>query len=266
MSEPLIADLIDAHVGAAVASELRRATIGTTQQDVDQAGAIRAELEQLRATVAAQAATIATLREQLDRAEQATRMLPTEELVAALLAAVARGTSALSDHVVSDLRLDLRAALTTGNGGDLVVGEPTLTDSHLLSTISLAMRPLPPAPGQPSRADVLDVLRSGADAAQQALEILLPTPASAGPASGLITAFGALAQDPAAPGSWSGVRAALPALADAVPDLAESAQRLNDAAATLLAQPAPLPLPTETLLAALAPLAAFTEAVSRTGE
>ena len=172
-------DLIGAFVSAAVADEVRRSAGTLNSLDTAQLASVGAELTRLRAIVAEQAATITALRQQLDEARQTSPLMPTEELVAGLASAVTNGTAGLTGYVMAQARLSLRTSLTTAGGGALVTGEPTLADPHLLSTIDVTLRAVPPAAGQ-GAADDTAGLRSAAEAAQAALEPLLSRPGTAG--------------------------------------------------------------------------------------
>jgi len=91
-------DLIRALVSAAVADEVRRSAGTLSSLDAEQLSSIGTELTRLRAIVAEQAATITSLRQQLDQARQASQFMPTEQLVAGLASAVADGAAGMGDR------------------------------------------------------------------------------------------------------------------------------------------------------------------------
>lgn len=250
-------DLIGAFVSAAVADEVRRSVGTLSSLDAEQLGSIGAELTRLRAIVAEQAATITSLRQQLDEARQANEFMPTEQLIAGLASAVTNGTAGMTGYVMSQAQLSLRASLTTAAGGGLVTGEPTLADPHLLSTINVTLRAVPPP------ADEAGPLRSAAETAQAALEPLLSRPGTAGPAGLCMAALAGILQDLRAAQPWAQLAAALPDLADAVPAVADPARRLAETAAAV-AQAAGVP-PAGIVTAATAALAGFAEAVMAAG-
>lgn len=255
-------DLIKAFVSAAVADEVRRSASTLTSLDTEQLTSVGAELTRLRAIVAEQAATITSLRQQLDEARQVNQFMPTGQLVAGLASAVMNGTAGMTGYVMSQARLSLRASLTTAAGGALVTGEPTLTDPHLLSTIDVTLRAVPPPPGQ-AAADDTGPLRSAAETVQVAMEPLLSRPGTAGPAGLAMTALAGVLQDPRAAQPWAQLAVALPNLADAAPAVADQARRLAGTAAAV-AQAAGAP-PAGVMAAVTTALAGFAEAVTAAG-
>lgn len=255
-------DLIGAFVSAAVADEVRRSVGTLSSLAEEQLSSIGAELTRLRAIVAEQAATITSLRQQLDEAQQANQFMPTEQLVAGLASAVTNGTAGMTGYVMSQAQLSLRASLITAGGGALVTGEPTLADPHLLSTINVTLRAVPPPPGQ-AAADASGPLRSAAETAQAALEPLLSRPATARPAGLAMAALAGILQDPRTAQPWAQLATGLPDLAEAVPDVADPARRLAETAAAV-AQAAGAP-PAGVVTAATAALAGFAEAVTAAG-
>lgn len=255
-------DLIGAFVSAAVADEVRRSVGTLTSLDAEQLSSIGAELTRLRAIVAEQAATITSLRRQLDEARQANQFMPTEQLIAGLASAVTNGTAGMTGYVMSQAQLSLRASLITAAGGALVTGEPTLTDPHLLSTVNVTMRAVPPPPGQ-ADADGTGPLRSAGETAQAALEPLLSRPGTAGPAGLAMAALAGILQDPRGTQPWTRLAAVLPDLAAADPAVAGSARGLAEAAGAV-AQAAGAP-PAGIMTAATAALTGFAEAVTATG-
>lgn len=255
-------DLIRAFVNAAVADEVRRSAGTLNSLDAEQLSSIGTELTRLRAIVAEQAATITSLRQQLDEARQANQFMPTEQLVAGLASAVTNGTAGMTGYVMSQAQLSLRASLTTAAGGALVTGEPTLAEPHLLSTIDVTLRAVPPSPGQ-ATADDTGPLRSAAETAQAALEPLLSRPGTAGPAGLAMTALAGVLQDSRAARPWAQLAAVLPDLADAAPAVADPARRLAETAAAV-AQAAGAP-PAGVMTAVTAALAGFAEAVTAAG-
>lgn len=231
-SSSLPDSLIEAMVSAAVADEVQRSASTVNRLDTAQLAALGAELLQLRTMVANQAATVTSLRQQLGQVEQASRLMPIEQLVAGLVSAVATGAAGMPGHMLSQVGLNLRTALTAADDGDLVAGEPTLSEPHLLSTISVTLRSVPPRLSQ-AAADDTGMLRTAAEAAQAALERVLSHPAAASPAGVLMASLARIIQHPQETNSWAQIAPAALGTARALSAVAGPARRLADAAAAM---------------------------------
>jgi hypothetical protein len=220
-TENLAAAVVEQAVASAVAAEVSRATL--MRQATEEAfwGGTRDEVLRLRQVVADQALQITTLQNRLAEAQRAAHRLEMRQLVDAVSAAVLGGTASLDGYVVSDARVEVKAALEINGGQLAVTADPgALLHNNALSTFDMHLGALPPPLGEPDRSSVLARARTALAALQNALDA---TGVTAPGRAAVLQAVSDLVGAPGESAGWSPLAAALDGLADAEPAVADQA-------------------------------------------
>jgi hypothetical protein len=211
---------VAAAVASAFAEEIGRSTLVRHEVERDFWSGSRREVERLRRLVADQAATIADLSAALERAQARVRRLELAELVDAVSGAVLGSSATMNGYVVSDARVEVKAALEIADGRLSVTADPGgLVDTAGLSTVSVHLRPIPPPLGKMSSGEMslpaaLDLVRTAAADLQTALETYAAAPAVRAPA---LAAVSDLLTGPAEADRWARLATALAALVETGP-------------------------------------------------